>query len=261
MALPPEALSDDRFLGGRLAIWQPRRGYRAATDPILLAAAVPARAGESVLDLGCGVGVAGLALALRVPGIRLAGLELQPDYAALARANAERNGIAAEVVEGDLARLPAALRGRAFDHVIANPPYFAPHAPPAADGGRDHARREATPLATWIAAGLRRLRPGGRLTLIHRTERLPDILAALIPAAGDVVVLPLAGRAGRPAGRVIVSGRKGSRGPFTLLPPFVLHEGEAHDGDRDSFTPAAAAVLRGGAALALAPRAAEMPRS
>ncbi|NJS39430.1 MAG: methyltransferase, partial [Rhodobacteraceae bacterium] len=124
-----EALSDDKFLSGRLSLLQPLKGYRAATDPVLLAAACPAKAGDSVLDLGCGAGAAALCLGQRVPGLHLAGLELQADYADLARQNATRNGMALEVHEGDLARMPAALR-RDFDHVIANPPYYPPGGSP-----------------------------------------------------------------------------------------------------------------------------------
>ncbi|MCE6950477.1 methyltransferase [Cereibacter sphaeroides] len=242
----PDELTDDGFLGGRLRVLQPRRGYRAATDPVLLAAAVPAEPGQSVLELGCGVGVASLCLAARVPGLRLAGLELQPAYAALARENAARNGVALEVVEGDLARMPAPLRA-SFDHVIANPPYYpAGGGTGAADPGRERAMREATPLGLWIGAGIRRLAPRGLLSLIFGADRLPDALAALDARMGSTVVLPLQARAGREAKRVILQSRKGGKGTFRLLPPFVLHEGDRHDGDRESFTPPAAQILRGG---------------
>lgn len=245
-----EALSQDGFLGGRLAIWQPRVGYRAAMDPVLLAAAVAARAGESVLELGCGVGVASLCLGSRVPGLALTGLELQPAYARLARRNSVENGIRLEVVDGDLAALPAALRSQSFDHVMANPPYYAADGGTRADdAGRDRALREETPLALWVGAGLRRLRPGGRITIIQAAERLPDLLAALRPGAGGITVLPIAARAGRDAGRVIVSARKGLRTPFRLCAPLVLHDGPAHDGDRDNHSDLARSVLRDGAAL------------
>lgn len=241
-------LSRDAVLGGRLGLWQPRAGYRAATDPILLAAAVPARAGEAVLELGCGAGAALLALGVRVPDLRLTGVELQPAYADLARRNAAENGLVAEIHQADLTALPPELR-RPFDRVLMNPPFFDPTAPAAADPGRDTAQREATPLAGWLAAGLRRLAPGGWLTLIHRAERLPEILAALAGPAGDIALRPLAPRAGRPAGRVIVHARKGARGPFRLLAPLILHEGPAHPGDRDHFTAQATAILRDGAPL------------
>ncbi|MCB2126079.1 MAG: methyltransferase [Rhodobacteraceae bacterium] len=245
-----DEITTDAFLGGRLAIAQPRAGYRAAADPVLLAAAVPARAGQEVLELGCGAGVASLCLGHRVPGLQLFGLELQPAYAALARRNAAANGQAFEVHEGDLAAMPAALKARDFDHVIANPPFFgAGTGTPARDSGRETAQREATPLAAWIGAGLRRLRPGGWLTLIQTAERLPEMLGALGPRAGSITVLPVVPRTGRPAGRIIMLARKGGRAPFRLLSPFVLHEGAEHLRDGDDYSPAARAVLREGGAL------------
>ncbi|NHX27288.1 methyltransferase domain-containing protein, partial [Escherichia coli] len=111
-------LTCDQFLGGRLSVWQPCDGYRAGVDPVLLAAAVPASAGQRVLELGCGVGVASLCLGARVPDLTITGVELQPDYAELARRNAEENGVQMAVVESDLRSLPADLRSVSFDHVV-----------------------------------------------------------------------------------------------------------------------------------------------
>lgn len=243
-----DALTLDRLLGGRLALWQPRHGYRAATDPVLLAAAVAARPGQSVLELGCGAGAALLALGLRVPDMSLTGVERQPAYADLARRNATRNGLTAQVVCADLAQLPPDLR-RPFDHVLLNPPWFDPSDPAAADFGRDQAQREETPLDVWVSAALARLVPGGWLTAIHRAARLPDVLAGLTTRAGAIAVRPLCPRVGRPAGRVIVQARKGARGPFRLLSPLILHDGPAHLADRDDFSAAAQAILRDGSAL------------
>lgn len=248
----PEDLTEDGFLGGRLRIAQPRHGYRAAMDPVLLAAACPARPGQAVLELGCGAGVASLCLATRLAGLALAGLELQPEYAALARRNAAANGLAFEVHEGDLVAMPAALRARAFDHVIANPPYFAASTGTrAADPGRERAQREDTPLSEWVRAGYRRLKPGGWLSVIQNADRLADLLAPMAAGGGSVTVLPVAPRAGRAAGRVIVLARKGGRGPFRLLAPFVLHAAPAHAADAEDLTDLARSVLRSGEALRL----------
>ncbi len=241
-------LSDDAFLCGKLRLWQPKSGYRAATDPVLLAAACRAVAGESVLDLGCGAGAASLCLGWRVPGLRLAGLEVQPSYAELARVNAQRNGIDLEVVVGDLADMPAALR-RPFDHVIANPPYYPRGGSASPQPGRDTALRAEVPVSAWIAAAVPRLRPGGWLTLICGADSLPEVLSALAPRLGSASVLPLAPRSGRAAGRVLLVARKGGRGAFRLLAPFVIHRGDQHDGDRENYLPAANAVLRDGADL------------
>ncbi len=240
-------LSDDAFLNGRLRLWQPVAGYRAATDPVLLAASCPAEVGQTVLDLGCGAGAASLCLAARVPGIGLTGLELHPDYASLARANAARNTVAMVVTEGDVAALPRTLP-RDVDHVIANPPYYA-GGTPSPVAARDLALREALPLGVWTEAARRCLRPGGWLTLILGADRAMAALAALDGRMGSVSLLPLAPRDGRAAVRVIIRARKGGRGAFRLLAPFVIHAGIAHAGDREDYTPEAQAVLRRGAAI------------
>lgn len=243
MRFAAEDLTEDHFLGSRLRLLQPRQGYRAATDPVLLAAAVPASAGQSVLDLGCGAGTAALCLGVRVAGLALTGLELQPEYADLARQNARRNALEFDVHEGDILAMPTGLRGVSFDHVIANPPYFAPSSPAAEDSGRDKAQREAAPASHWVDVGLRRLRSGGILTMIHLAERLPALLGAL-EGRGSAVVLPLSARAGRPASRVIVQMRKGGRAPFRLLSPLVIHAGDTHERDCDDYTGEMQAILR-----------------
>lgn len=243
----PQDVTCDGFLGGRLQILQPRTGYRAATDPVLLAAAVTARPGQTVLELGCGAGVASLCLGARVPGLALCGVEVQPDYAALARQNAARNTVALEVVDADLAALPSGVRARQFDHVMLNPPYYpAQGGTPAADPGRERALREALPLADWIRVALARTRPGGWLTLIQAADRLGDVLAGL---RGSVTVLPLVPRTGRAAHRVIVRAKKDGRAPLVLLSPLVMHEGVAHLHDGCDLSAPARAVLRLGAAL------------
>lgn len=244
-----DAVVTDRFLDGRLELRQPRDGYRAATDPVLLAAAVPAEDGHSVLDIGCGVGTAALCLGHRVPGLDLHGLEVQAEYAALARANAMACGIRMTVHDGDLRAMQEPLKQMSFNAVLMNPPWHdeASHASP--DPGRDRANRLDVEMTVWISAALTRLLPGGWLVLIQRIERLPDILSAMQTRTGDISVLPLAARTGRAAKRVIVKARKGARSPFRLAAPLVLHDGASHDQDGDDYSAAARAVLRDGAPL------------
>lgn len=241
-------LTQDAFLCGKLQLWQPRHGYRAATDPVLLAAACPALPGQSVLDLGCGVGAAAFCLARRVPDLRLAGLEVQPDYAALARRNAVENGIAMRVEVGDLADMPKALRVD-FDHVIANPPYYPKGGTPSPNAGRATALQIDTPLGDWVQAASRRLAPGGWLTLICGADGLPEVLAAMASKLGSAAVLPLTAREGKPALRILLRARKTGRAAFRLLAPFVIHHGTFHDGDRESYTARASEILRGGESL------------
>ncbi|MCR8724913.1 tRNA1(Val) (adenine(37)-N6)-methyltransferase [Frigidibacter sp. ROC022] len=239
-------LDRSAFLGGRLAIWQPRQGYRAGIDPVLLAAAVPASAGQSVLELGLGAGVASLCLGARVPGLALTGVELQPAYAELARRNAAENRLPLQVVEADLTRLPADLKARSFDHVLANPPYYpARSRVPANDPGRETAIAEELPLAEWVSAGVKRLRPGGWLVMIQAATRLPAILRAL-PDTG-ITVIPLLPRPGRTPERVLLRYRKGSRAEFRLSSGLILHENPAHPGDCDDFSPWARDCLRNAA--------------
>lgn len=240
------------FLGGRLRIWQPVTGYRAGADAVMLAAACAARPGQSVLELGCGAGVALYCLGARVPGLHLFGLELQPAYADLARRNAQENHITAEILTGDLTKMPAALSSRNFDHVIANPPYFI-DGTGAPDPGRHLARHEMAHLDAWIGAGLRRLKPNGRITLIQRAERLGDILGRLDGFAGAVTILPVAARIGRSAGRVIVTACKGAKTPLRLLAPFIMHENIKHFQDGEDLSAHARAVLRDGTAIHLNP--------
>lgn len=243
-------LTRNDFLGGRVRLRQPRKGYRAGVDPVLLAASVPSMPGQTVLELGCGAGAAVLCLLARVPDLQAVGVELQPAYADLARRNAAENGTTLEVFEADLTALPSDLKQRQFDHVIANPPYYRAGAhSPAADESRSAALGENTPLNLWIETAAKRLAPRGYLHMIQKADRLPDMLAACEGCLGSVEVLPLSPRVGRRAELVILRARKGGKAAFQLHAPLVLHSGERHEVDGDSYTPPVSAVLREGAGL------------
>ncbi|MDC0739075.1 methyltransferase domain-containing protein [Cognatishimia sp. SS12] len=242
--------TENDYLGGRVKITQPAVGYRAGVDPVLLAASVPAVPGQTVLELGTGVGTAALCLEARVGGLSLTGLELQPEYAALARANGRRNGAEFEVVTGDLAAMPAALKQRTFDHVIANPPYFDRAAGFAAtDSGRETAMGEATPLSVWLQVAAKRVAPKGFLTFIHRAERLADLLIALPSAMGSIQVQPLQPRHGRDAQLLILRARHSGRAKLRLHAPIRMHEGDEHASDAEDYTPQIRNILRFGGSL------------
>lgn len=243
-------LTCDGFLGGALMIRQPRNGYRAGVDPVLLAASVPAKRGQTVLELGCGAGVAILSLGRRVSGLSLTGIELQPAYADLGRRNGVENQLGLTVYQADLTSLPDPVTQTQFDHVIANPPYYRPGAHSSAnDKGRSIALGEATPLAQWIDVASRRLKPRGYLHMIQRTDRLQDMIAACPSSLGSIEVMPFSPRAGAEPGLIVLRARKSGRAAFRLHAPTVLHTGDHHAGDRESYRAEIAAALRHGAAL------------
>lgn len=251
--------TDDAFLGGALTIRQPVSGYRAGLDAVLLAASVDATRlpahGARLIDAGSGVGVVGLCLARRIAAADVTLVEVQPEKAQLAAANAARNGLSnrvivltADVTAPGSTFSAAGLRDNAFDAVAMNPPYYdAAAGTSARDAGRE--RAHAMPggqLDAWLRFAARCLKPRGRLYIIHTAAALPDILAGLAGRFGDVVVKPVLPRDREEANRVLVTGTKGSRAPFRLAPPFVVHDPARAGG----FTPEAEAILRNGAALA-----------
>ncbi len=247
-------LTQDDFLGGQIRVWQPRRGYRAGVDPVILAASVPAKQGQTALELGCGVGVASLCLAARVKGLAVTGVEMQPEYAALAQRNAIENALPFDVIAADLRALPADLRQKRFDHVLMNPPYFDRNAGSASrDSGKDIAFGGDTPLQDWLDVGARRVGPRGYLTLIQRMERLPEVLDALAGRLGAVIVRPIAGRIGRAPELFILQARQDGKTPFRMAPTLIMHEGDSHGGDQESYRAEVAAALRSGANLPILP--------
>lgn len=251
-------ISDDAFLGGRLRILQPRKGYRAGLDAVMLAAAVGDRGGRPfrVLDAGAGVGTAGLCVAWRCPNAEVVLIERERDLAELARENVARNGLAARVsvVEADITNVSSAALSACgageggFDQVIANPPYHAEGAGTAATHALKaaaHAMPE-TALDQWCRFLARMARPGGEALVVHKAAALPDLLRALDGRFGGLSALPLHSFAGAPAERVLVRGVKGSRAPFRLEAGLVLHAAE------NRFTPEAERALRLGQPLAVA---------
>jgi tRNA1(Val) A37 N6-methylase TrmN6 len=243
------ATTTDRFLGGRLALRQPRDGYRAAIDPVLLAAAVTVPAGGRIVDLGCGVGTAGLCALTRLSGTACIGIEVQGGLADLARDNAAANGLAArhQARHGSILDKSLLADLGPVDQVIANPPYLPRgEASVSADPIKALANVESdASLADWVAVASRIVRPGGAVTFVHRADRLPELLALMRERLGGLAILPILPKTGEEAHRVIVQGRKDKRAPARLLAPLILHEADG------SYTASAQHLLRDAGALAL----------
>jgi tRNA1(Val) A37 N6-methylase TrmN6 len=237
----PAETTLDALMGGRVRVRQPKTGYRAGLDAALLAASLDARPGERVIEAGCGVGAALVQAAARWPQARFMGVERDPAALALARENVAANAAGAELVEGDVDAGFRALGLEPFDAAFSNPPFFddpgalrAPHPSRAgawmADGG----------LGAWTGFLLKAVREGGRITIIHRADRLADLLALLAPKAGSFRIRPVHPFADAPAKRVLVRAIKTGKAPLVLLPPMVLHE--KNDGKP---SPQVAAILAG----------------
>ena len=250
--MPAEEASEDAILGGRLVLRQPLRGHRVGHDAILLAAATSAQSGDHAIDLGSGVGGAGLALARRIEGLHVTLVDIDPVLAVLAVGNAQRNGLSDRVralhldVESSVADFTAAgLAPESAACVLMNPPFNIVQQP-----SPDHARRlahaatEGT-LERWLLTAVRLLRADGVVTLIWRADGLAEVLAALDKDFGAVTVLPLHPKPGVAAIRVLVRATKGSRAPLALLPGFLLADADGKP------SAAAEAVLRKGEALSL----------
>ena len=257
MNKPAADVTEDAFLGGALRVLQPKHGYRAGIDAVLLAAAAPVALGHSerVLDIGAGVGVVGLVVAHRAAQAEVTLVEREPSLAELARRNIALNGLEGRmcVVEADVSRRLEELgelrhQVEGFDHVLANPPY---HAEGCGTVSFTPLRAAAHSMSGGSLAGWARFmaamaRPGGSITLIHRAEAIGEVLAVLAGRFGGLLVLPIHPHEGKSAIRVLVQGLKGSNAPIELRPGLVLHDAE------NRFDPRVEAMLRQGASLSLA---------
>lgn len=236
---------ENALLNGRVRLLQPATGYRAGMDAALLAAAVQATAGQRVIEAGCGAGAVLMQLAARHPALSLTGLEREPAMADLARRNTALNNAPAKIITGDVAAGFKALDLPPFDWAVSNPPFFddagAIRAPAP---GKRAAWMADDGLAAWTRFQLKAVREGGRIVVIHRADRLADLLALLGDKAGSFAIRPVHAHADEPAKRVLVQAIKTGKAPLRLLPPLILHDrgGAKHTAETE-------AVLRGEAGL------------
>lgn len=242
----PEVV-ENALLCGRVRLRQPARGYRAGMDAALLAAAVAPRPDERLFEAGCGAGAVLMQIAARHDALSLTGLERDSSSAALARENAGLNGFGDRitVIEGDVAAGFRSLGLPPFDWAVSNPPFFDdPGALRAPAPGKQGAWMADDGLAAWTGLLLKAVREGGRIVIIHRADRLADLLALLGDKAGSFAIRPIQPFAEEPAKRVLVRAIKTGKAPLRLLPPLVLH-----DRSGAKHTPESEALLRGEAAL------------
>lgn len=237
-------ITENAILDGRVRLRQPARGYRVNVDTILLAAAIEAAPGSLLLEAGCGVGGATLAVAARLENIRVRGVERDQNIAAIARENVAMNAMDArvDIATGDV--LDGNAKWSVFDGVFCNPPYDEAGEGNAPAPERRHAHVADASIDQWIAALANMLHGGAALTLIHRAAKLQTILAALEGRLGGAEIFPIRPRADAPASRVLVRARKGARAPLRLLRGLDLH-----DSSGAKHTPETEAILRGGASL------------
>lgn len=227
-------------LNKRVALMQPEDGFLTCTDSVMLAAACPVKAGESILDLGCGVGSAGLCVLARVEQTTLKGLDILPEVVALAEENAAQNEMAARTSFACIDIRD--FEGETFDHVICNPPFLeaGEHSPSpsAAKATAMGFGEDDMDLKDWIDCTFRSIKGSGSLTIIHRADTVDDIIQALGKRFGNTEIIPLWPKAGREAKRVIIRTCKHRKSPATIHPGLVLHQ------DNGAYSEAAENILR-----------------
>jgi tRNA1Val (adenine37-N6)-methyltransferase len=238
-------VSHGHLLAGRVQYGQPANGFRSGIEPVLLAASIPARPGERVLEAGTGAGAALLCLAARVPTVHAVGVEIDVALAELAAANALANRFAGiEIIAG---AVEVFAPPQPFDHAMANPPYHPADGTASPVTERETAKRGSGALLwRWVGQLSRCLRHHGSLTLILPAGMVPACLSAMTEhSCACTVMFPLWPKLGRPAKLLLLRGVRNGRTPMQVMPGLVLHEPDG------SFTQAAQAVLNLNAALSL----------
>lgn len=233
-------VSEDDFLGGLISLKQPKKGYRITSDTVFLAASLIAKSGETILDVGAGTGGILSCFAARIGEdankLTMIGVDVQDELLSLARSNNEN----ISYVNGDIKGEIEGCAANSFDHVVTNPPYYekgkvtsSPYKSKAVAHGNN-----MNDLVSWIERCLRMVKPKGFISLVHRADRLDDIVSALKPKAGALIIFPMYSKAGEDANRVIIRAQKGSKGLLTLKSGLIVHKSDG------KYTEAAENILR-----------------
>ena len=243
-----DEFTKDSFLGGGIRIWQPKKGYRAGIDPILLAATVNVSAGQKVLDLGCGVGTASFAIGYRVKNVELYGIEIQKVFADLADLNSKENGIELQVECSNISNLSSNITSKNFDHVIANPPYFdRKSSVRGINLSKEKSFGDTRPISEWLKVAAKRAKPKGFVHFIVRSDRLMEIFTNMPNSLGSLVITPVISRKNENAKLTILHAKKNGRAGFIISSPIVLHPLKSDS--REKYVPEVDKVLRNGASL------------
>ena len=246
-----KSITLDMFLGGKVSLYQPSDGYRANIDSVILASSVQASSGQTVLELGCGVGAVIFCLMARVPNLNIVAIELQKRYADLANQNAKANNFIADILECSVDAIPHKYKILEYDHVILNPPFYQENGASFSKNKEiDLAKRESNlTLDDWLEIAIKRCRVKGKIVLIHQVERLGQILKSFETMIGGIKILPITSKDGESAKRVLVMGTKGSRAPLKLLTPLIVHESSLPSTEKKTYTRLLERILREGREL------------
>ena len=243
-----DEFTKDSFLGGGIRIWQPKKGYRAGIDPILLAATVNVSAGQKVLDLGCGVGTASFAIGYRVKNVELYGIEIQKVFADLANLNSKENGIELQIECTNISNLSPNITSKNFDHVIANPPYFdRKFSVSGMNFSKEKSFGDTCTISEWLKVAAKRAKPKGFVHFIVRSDRLMEIFTNMPNSLGSLVITPIISRKNQNAKLTILHAKKNGRAGFIISSPIILHPLKSDS--RKKYVPKVDKVLRNGASL------------
>ena len=238
----------DSFLGGKVSLYQPIGGYRANVDSVFLASSIVAKKGQTVLELGCGVGTVSICLMSRVPELKVVGIEVQKRYADLAKWNFKINGFKADILESCISQIPLEHKALKYDHVVLNPPYHMLQKSKKIKNKEKAISKNEFDLALddWLNIAITRCAVRGKIVIIHKAERLSQILKIFDSRVGGIQIRPIISKKGEIAKRILVRGEKGSRAPLEILAPFQVHEIENSDGFDMKYTCRAERILRHG---------------
>ena len=243
-------ITEDSFLDGKLSLFQPTKGFRAGLDSVLLAASVNAKPGEKVLEIGAGVGTVLFCLMNRISGLEATGIEIMEEYHSLSLINAQKNKINANLILGDFFTY-GNLKKENFDQIFFNPPYYPVSNYKISDNKLLEIAHIEYPgiLKKMLTFALKRCKPYGYITLIHRPSRISDILSIFKNVAGDIKILPIVSSNSKNASRMIIRARKSAKGDTKLLNPFYLYKDSKKMGQKKKYTFEIQNILRNGHGL------------